>query len=204
MARRTKAEAEATREALLDAAEQVFYQRGVARATLQEIAQAAGVTRGALYWHFKDKADLFKAMLERVQLPFEELVEAIPPGQKVNSPLDELRLVCNEALKRLEQPRYRRVHAILLHRCEAFAHIDPVGMQEQKAQEALDSSLSRFVAARDVGELRQDLDPKTANYMLHNQIRGLLQTWHLDTNAFSLQKSGEKQIEAWFRMVSSK
>lgn len=59
--RRTKEDAQHTREALLDAAELVFAQRGVSRTSLQEIAKAAGLTRGAVYWHFKDKAELFNA-----------------------------------------------------------------------------------------------------------------------------------------------
>ena len=71
MARRTKEDVLATRTALLDAAERVFLQRGVSRTSLADIAQAAGVTRGALYWHFKDKAALFGAMMDRVALPLE-------------------------------------------------------------------------------------------------------------------------------------
>ena len=71
MARRTKQEAMATRDSLLDAAEQLFQRQGVSRTTLAQIAAAAGVTRGAVYWHFKDKADLFEAMLARVRLPIE-------------------------------------------------------------------------------------------------------------------------------------
>jgi TetR/AcrR family acrAB operon transcriptional repressor len=72
MARRTKDEALATRHAILDAAELLFQQRGVSRTSLQDIAAAAQVTRGAIYWHFKDKADLFNAMMERATMPFEE------------------------------------------------------------------------------------------------------------------------------------
>jgi TetR/AcrR family acrAB operon transcriptional repressor len=59
MVRRTKEEAQATRKLILDTAEVVFHERGVSRSTLNDIAQAAGLTRGAIYWHFKDKADLF-------------------------------------------------------------------------------------------------------------------------------------------------
>jgi TetR/AcrR family acrAB operon transcriptional repressor len=62
MVRRTKEEALATRAALLDAAEKVFRQHGVTRATLGAVASAAGVTRGALYWHFRDKDELFAAL----------------------------------------------------------------------------------------------------------------------------------------------
>ena len=50
---KTKEEAYQTRCNVLDAALTVFYERGVAQASLDEIAKAAGVTRGALYWHFK-------------------------------------------------------------------------------------------------------------------------------------------------------
>ena len=64
--RRTKAQAQETRERLMQAALDVFHQRGVARASLHEIAQAAGVTRGALYWHFKNKEDLFDALFARI------------------------------------------------------------------------------------------------------------------------------------------
>ncbi|UOO87067.1 TetR family transcriptional regulator [Neisseria arctica] len=55
-----------TREHLLLAALDTFYSRGVARASLNEIAQAAGVTRGALYWHFKNKEDLFDALFQHI------------------------------------------------------------------------------------------------------------------------------------------
>jgi AcrR family transcriptional regulator len=55
VARRTKEAAAITREHLLDAAERVFRERGVAGSTLGEVAAKAGMTRGAVYWHFRDK-----------------------------------------------------------------------------------------------------------------------------------------------------
>ena len=86
MARRTKQDAQATREALLDAAERVFEQRGVSRTSLAHIAEAAGLTRGAVYWHFKDKADLFNAMMERVTLPLESELAGVyqAPGDPID------------------------------------------------------------------------------------------------------------------------
>src|SRR3982750_2323882 len=75
MVRRTKAEAAVTREQLLDAAERVFRERGVPMTSLGEVAAAAGVTRGAVYWHFRDKADLIGALCERATLPLEPIFE---------------------------------------------------------------------------------------------------------------------------------
>src|SRR5574339_1300356 len=75
MVRRTKEEAQETRSRILDAAERVFHEKGVAHASLEDIAAAAEVTRGAIYWHFKDKAELFDAMMQRVVLPAEDMLE---------------------------------------------------------------------------------------------------------------------------------
>ncbi len=48
-----------TRQALIDAALEVFLQRGFARATTREIARTAGLAEGTIYRHFVDKYDLF-------------------------------------------------------------------------------------------------------------------------------------------------
>ena len=68
--RKTKTEAQKTRQHLLDAALEVFWRDGVTRASLQAIAQEAGVTRGALYWHFKNKEDLFETLFEQQYADF--------------------------------------------------------------------------------------------------------------------------------------
>jgi AcrR family transcriptional regulator len=68
------AQAEATQTALLDAARDLFAARGYAAVPTEEIVQRAGVTRGALYHHFRDKQDLFRAVVEKLE---QETVEKI-------------------------------------------------------------------------------------------------------------------------------
>ena len=77
MVRRTKEEAQETRSQILEAAEKAFYERGVARTTLADIATMAGVTRGAIYWHFSNKADLVQAMLDSLHEPLDELAKPV-------------------------------------------------------------------------------------------------------------------------------
>ena len=62
--RRTKEEAEQTRQDLLDAALTVFSQKGYTATRLEDVARTAGVTRGAIYHHFGSKADLYGALIE--------------------------------------------------------------------------------------------------------------------------------------------
>ena len=70
-----KKKAADTRNSILDAAEDVFNDRGYSKTSLNEIALVAGVTRGAIYWHFKNKEDLFNEMCERVRTPMREQLE---------------------------------------------------------------------------------------------------------------------------------
>jgi len=203
VARRTPEQAALTREAMIDAAERVFYEKGVARATLQEIACAAGVTRGAFYWHFKDKGELFRAMLDRVHLPFEELVEGIPENERPASELETIRWAGLLAIKRMEEARFRRVHGILLHRCESFDHIDPVAMIREMFASASAQTLQRFHRAEAAGELRPKFNSDTANEQFHCLVRGLVYTWHIESHAFSLSERGSRLLDQWFGSIAS-
>src|SRR3990167_761132 len=90
MVRRTKDEAQATRERLLDTAEDGFLARGLSRSSLQDIAAAAGLTRGAIYWHFADKLALFDAMMTRIDLPMEQARGAAEAGAQDGRTADPL------------------------------------------------------------------------------------------------------------------
>ncbi len=118
MARRTKEEAQATRTQLLDTAELVFREKGVSRTSLADIASAAGVTRGAIYWHFENKADLFVAMCDRATLPLEAMFGRLADPE-LPDPLAKLRESIIEVLRQAEQDqRCRRVFEILNFKCE--------------------------------------------------------------------------------------
>lgn len=83
--RGARAERRDARQALLDAAAEVFVARGYGDATVDEIAAAAGYSKGAVYWHFDGKDDLFFTLLEeRVDRPMRESMELLasaPPDR---------------------------------------------------------------------------------------------------------------------------
>ncbi|MDN3522541.1 TetR family transcriptional regulator [Halomonas ramblicola] len=203
MARRTKAEAAATREALLDAAEEVFLERGVARTSLEQIARHAGMTRGAVYWHFKNKADLFQAMLQRVRMPFQELVEEIGDPSLVERPLEAIRLACLRGFERLEQPRYRRVHAILIHHCEVFGDIDPLAMQNEMAEEACGALIDYFGCAARLDHLHPGLSPEVAAELLQAMLGGLFHDWLRNHERFSLRERGTVLLDTQLDLMRS-
>ncbi len=123
LARQTKERAEQTRERIVDAAEQVFYRRGVTRASLEEIARAAGVTRGAVYWHFADKAELFLAVENRARQPYEQMRAAlrssVPRAGNALEAMQALETSIVEGFERLQSDERARMRlTVMLLRCD--------------------------------------------------------------------------------------
>ncbi|WP_043530100.1 TetR family transcriptional regulator [Litchfieldella xinjiangensis] len=201
MARKTKAEAAATREALLDAAEEVFYEKGVARTSLEQIARHADMTRGAVYWHFRNKGDLFMALLERVRMPFEELAEEAARLNADASPLETIRLACHASLQRLEQPSYQRILSILIHRCEFFSDINPLEMQNALAQQCFDDILDHFRRAHELELMKEGLSPELAARLLQSTLGGLLHDWLRDPERYSIVRDGQQLVDTLFTLM---
>lgn len=198
MARRTKEEAQATRDLLLDAAERLFQQHGVSRTSLADIAESAGLTRGAIYWHFQDKADLFNAMMLRVTLPLEQAVaRAADPGQ--GDPLAEIRGGLLEALHRtVNDPQVRRVFEIATHKVEYVEELSGVRARHLGARNGcLRQVQSGLALARRQGRLTARMPARTMAIGLHALIDGLIQNWMLDPAAFDLVKVGRQVIDAY-------
>lgn len=193
MVRRTKEEALATRHRLLDAAERLFQARGVSSTSLQQIAEEAGATRGAVYWHFKDKADLFNAMMERVTLPMEKGIRQAAEPVGVD-PLDLIESGMQQALRLIAgDPQVRRVFQIAVHKVE---YTDEMASVQQRHLSARDACVADFEKAlRLAARLRRQrlpLPARMAAQGLHALMSGLIDDWLLDPAAFDLVPAGRR------------
>src|SRR5687767_10616712 len=106
--RRTQADrSAATRTALVAAATQLFAEHGYAGTPREQIVRAAGVTRGALYHHYADKADLFRAVFEAVEADVMGRIAQAALG--ADDPVEQLRLGCQAYLDEALDPAVRRI-----------------------------------------------------------------------------------------------
>ncbi len=201
MARRTKADAQITRSALLDAAEQLFDERGVSRTSLADIAQAAGTTRGAIYWHFADKAALFDAMVERA-------TAALTPDLPDDDAPITIAQVCRGLLGALEEialhPHLRRVMRIAIHRVEYVGELDAIRARHLSSHRAWTARSERALALAFKTQLLANNQPPRmtstlAAIGLQALVEGLLQSWLLDTDAFDLVATGRSAVANWLR-----
>lgn len=197
MARKTKLEAAITREQLLDAAERVFREHGVARTSLAEVAAAAGVTRGAVYWHFKDKADLFSAMCERATLPLDALLcdAALAPCA---DPLNTLRELSIAVLTSLAtDPRAQAVFEVIFHKTELTGELADVAGERDRERSQCVANVEQLVQrAVGAGQLPPDTDTALTARLLHACVGGIMREWVSDKNAYDLAARAPAFIDA--------
>jgi TetR/AcrR family acrAB operon transcriptional repressor len=196
--RRTKDEAQETRNAILDAAEQLFSEHGVSRTSLEDIAQAAGVTRGAIYWHFKDKSDLFAAMVNRVTLPMEAMV-ARSSDESVADPLASLKACAVSALKRTAtDPQCQRVFDIVTHKCEYLGEMAGVARRIGSIQKGcVDRSEQAIRNAVKRGMLPASVNPRLAAIGLDAMLFGLISNWLANNDYVALERQAEAMIDLY-------
>ena len=198
MARKTKDEALATRSSILDAAEQLFELQGVSRTSLQDIASAAGVTRGAIYWHFENKSDVVNAMLDRVCLPMEEAQAALEPGN--GSPvIPALRAQLQGVLTRVTcDAQARRVFDIATHKVEYIDEMCAVRARHLQIRREYLVVLERTLRrGQRRGELAASPPARQAAIGLQALLSGLIHNWMLDPALFDLRTVGRRAIEAY-------
>ena len=197
MARRTKTEAAATRAALLDAAERVFRERGVAHASLAEVAAAAGVTRGAVYWHFRDKAALFVALCERVQLPMEAMLASAGEIRQ-QDPLGALRALAVNGLTRLAtDARTQAVFDVIFHKCEFAVEFASLAERRHATDSGCLVSVERLLKqAVAAGQLPRDADTRLAARCVNAFMVGVMHEWVQQPVAYDLGKAAPAMIDA--------
>lgn len=167
MARKTATETAKTRQRILDAAAEVFSVRGFPDTTLDQIAQKVGMTRGAVYWHFKDKHDLLRSVLAEQAHPLEM-------GVSTDTCLETAWIRMQTALINAvsEQPS-KQLSEILIY--QGWHDTGEIQLRLVKARTQfirhLCSVLENAIAR---GELSNNLDVHTVSEILKGSVTGLL------------------------------
>lgn len=196
MARRTKAEADETRTKLLDAAEEVFFEKGVSRTSLGDIALRAGATRGAVYWHFKDKVDVFSSMLARICMPFDEICDdkygELPPLERIRRSM----LTVFESMD--GDDRRRKVFETALFKMEYVGELEDVREGHVESARLSQEKFARdLVLAAQEQSLQLAVSPQEAALGLHSLFVGLIHGWVLNEGSFPLVNVGMMSVDVY-------
>jgi len=204
MVRRTKEEAEVTRQRILDAAEVIFQRNGVSKTTLNDIAQEANVTRGAIYWHFENKVSVYDAMIHRIIDPVEDKLAELQ-AQHINEPLVFIRTMMLFFLNKLAtDPRYYCILEIAWQKCEYVGEMAEIRNRHLECGNRFAGIYTEAIEkAKAQGDLPKSLDAKMAAVGLMAVKDGLIANWTLDRNRFPLGEMAEGIMDFYLAGIAA-
>ncbi|NGN14407.1 multidrug efflux transporter transcriptional repressor AcrR [Klebsiella pneumoniae] len=196
MARKTKQQARETRQLILDVALRLFSQQGVSSTSLATIAKAAGVTRGAIYWHFKNKSDLFNEIWELSDASISDL-EIEYRAKFPNDPLSVIREILVYVLEAtVTEERRRLMMEIIYHKCEFVGEMTVVQQAQRQlslaSYERIEQTLKKLLPA--------NLLTRRAAVLMRSYLSGLMENWLFAPDSFDLHAEARDYVAILLEM----
>lgn len=202
MARNTKQQAQETRNHIIEAAIGRFSEYGVSKTSLADIATAAGVTRGAIYWHFKNKTDL----LNEIWAQSESAMADLEIEYHAKYPADPLSVMRSMIIYVLDaaatNPHRRALMEIIYHKCEFVGEMTTLQMMQQnlylECYEKIEEVLQECIAAQ---QLPADLNTSLAAIVMRGYISGIMENWLFMPGSYDLAAEVPKLVDTLIEML---
>jgi TetR/AcrR family transcriptional regulator, acrAB operon repressor len=199
MVRKTKEDAELTRQRIIDGARTVFLTRGVSRSTLEHIAAQAEVTRGAVYWHFKNKTEIFYALRDRAFLPLiDRMYDTLAIQTDDIDPLTQIENSLSDTINELnENIEMRQIYEIMMIKCEYVDEFATVLQQILNNCSDITGKIQlAYERAHEQNLLTPTLTPHTLALDTHLFFSGLLHMWVKDADGSRFRHQAKQLIQS--------
>ncbi|MCF8063735.1 MAG: TetR family transcriptional regulator [Desulfarculaceae bacterium] len=201
MARRTNEQAQETREKILEGALNVFSEKGFSRSTLSDIAKRIGMTRGAVYWHFKDKRELLVELIEAMHEKEAELVaEKVPVVDSLGDLLDQLVV----RVELLESNQEFRKYVYFMSMQVEWATEKQIfeRFRDVHARNAPLRGIGRLLeSAQQRGEIRPEVDLDQVNDILVGLFIGMMRNYLAGLAMKPLRATMKPAVQAIFDSI---
>lgn len=206
MVRKTKEDAEITRQDIIHAAREMFLLKGVSRTSLEQIATHAGVTRGAVYWHFKNKAELFYAMREQVFLPLiDRMDDTLLSDQELTADSDPLSRIEKSLLDTIKELDHdlatRQTYEVMMSKCEYVDEFADV-LQDilNNCSGIVEKYESAYEKAQKLNLVQSPLSAKELAMDTHLFFSGLLHMWVKDADGSLFRNRAQTLIQTHIKL----
>ncbi|MCB1604803.1 MAG: TetR family transcriptional regulator [Xanthomonadales bacterium] len=201
--RKTKEQAQKTKETILMAALDCFSKKGYFNTSLDDIARSASVTRGAVYWHFKNKPEIFDALHDSLHQPFIQMITQ-DLEKSDDHPLKQLEHLVIFMLKNLESNQTKKRTLRLFYQCDYSGDLLQF---KQKHQDKKISSLELlsyyFERAQKKGQLTEEANPDILTLTLHCFLRGILYEYLIGSDLISMENHAHLLVTQLFKGLNT-
>ena len=200
--RKTKEEAEKTRATILKSALKVFLKNGYSKTSLSDIAENAGYTRGAVYWHFKDKSEILEKLISKFHGRFSSkqsdiLETSLDPIQKINEMINiNLPMLYNDN-------EFRDFIELTWFKTEIDQHEGLLQGKIAITKRFNDTISTLFKEASNEGLLKKGIDPEIAALSVTSIINGIYRGYFVIPDKLQSEKIGRTIIENYLNQIKN-
>lgn len=201
--RKTKEEAEKTRNSILKAAIKVFNKKGFTATKLDDIAKKANVTRGAIYWHFKNKEDLIKALCNENKSKAMAIINSILETEP--NPLLALKKGLKETFLKIYTDKEFRLVEELMFKATFKGEINfLIKDHQQRDEEQLNIVKKILLKAQDQNLISKETNIEIATFIIASFFFGSMVIALVHTHLFSFENNIDEYIDTFIRGIENK
>jgi TetR/AcrR family acrAB operon transcriptional repressor len=200
--KRTKSEAEKTKINILNSAIKVFLKNGYSKTTLSDIAKDAGFTRGAVYWHFKDKSEILETLITKFDDRFTAKNSDLM--QSPIDPISKIRAIIDINFPLLYQNKeFRDFIELTWFKTEIDQHKGLLQSKRKIANEFNDSITTLLKEAANKGYLKAEVDPEIAALSITTILNGLYRGYFIIPDKLKSEKTGTIILENYLNQIKT-
>lgn len=200
--KRTKEDALITKKQIIEKGVELFLGRGFSTTTLDEIAQQANVTRGAIYWHFKDKLDIVKELIEEQHQRMTQKLDLL--FREIQSPLAKIHKIIEEIVRNFfDNKTFRDFIELTWFKIE---YSQLARLQSSKA-ELTDYFIENFktvvTEAQSLGEVKNEVNATDVTVTITNMINGMYRLFFILPDVANTKERAMRLFSSYLDLIKT-
>jgi TetR/AcrR family transcriptional regulator, acrAB operon repressor len=185
--KKTKEDAELTRKAVLKAAMKVFSKKGYTQTSLAEVAKEAGMTRGAIYWHFSNKHQLLSSVIDECDKEWEIMINNIINAD--TSPSQKIKTLISVFISLIvKKDQYRLMEEIMVFKTSSDSELQKLYLTHMENVKLFRQMLKDLVQEGiDTGEFESRFEAESIVVAMTSYIAGIKTAWLSDIVGMSIE-----------------
>ena len=202
--KRTKEKAELTREKLLKVALNVFNRKGYAETRLEDVAKQANVTRGAIYWHFQNKYNLYYTLIKEYTPDVEKQFETILDSDE--SPVKRIGQCLTHFCENIEDDEEFQalIKLVFLNKSILVESEDILKVISERQRSIMHLISMVIQEGIECGEIRSGIEPDSISILLNCSLAGIAAMWFSKAIEFSPKKKADIFIDNFLNGIVKK
>ena len=198
--KKTKEEALVTKQRILDNAVELFIQNGFSKTTLDEIALQANVTRGAIYWHFKDKLDILNELIETQHENFSQFVQDLL--KKDSSSFNKIKKIIEEIVRHFfETKSFQNFIELTWFKIEYTELSNLKSTKTELTQYFIHNFRHLVKEVQDLGEIKKNIEDNDIAITITNMINGMYRLYFMLPDQINTKEEAMRSFTSYLDLI---